>query len=498
MLAARGSLTRALALITITLILSIYFLSKRPTTSPSLNEADSLLSSDEISFRSACDGVNFDSIRDDRAVWDGASYKSFIVARDGSLTLPELDISAGDSVCVVVLLPLTPALTPHFISSNLSPPDSILTYAISTTIRYPIELKQHYRANNLYYGSAYFPHPDIYHLKHTVEHRSHFWLQPSRHPYKPINFESSNRVHVTAPDYNFTKLPTCNPANTQSLNGRWIKKTKYQTLFPFDFYGMFDETQEDHALHDYLFVPDWCRLEYTSIGQGTRCLDKKTVHIWGDGHVRRNLKSIATADRWCDAEKGECICNDDAEPFDTFNWMQDPVVPVRFNSSWHVDTQLHILQTGMVTGSDWTTRFAEWTEKLPQADLVIFSLGSLDIASLHVEPQAFKDALIPFAKALHTAYPTQRIVIRTPRQFAGAVLQGTGWSAGRSQLFAKLIMDELQNLPNIVFWDVAKLGVADYTCLQASNNNYAHRQLVSVENLLLWNAVCYKDTTTTS
>lgn len=42
--------------------------------------------------------------RDDRAVWDGASYKSFIVARDGSLTLPELDISAGDSVCVVVLV----------------------------------------------------------------------------------------------------------------------------------------------------------------------------------------------------------------------------------------------------------------------------------------------------------------------------------------------------------------------------------------------------------
>jgi hypothetical protein len=42
--------------------------------------------------------------RDDRSVWDGASYKSFIVARDGSLTLPELDISAGDSVCVVVLV----------------------------------------------------------------------------------------------------------------------------------------------------------------------------------------------------------------------------------------------------------------------------------------------------------------------------------------------------------------------------------------------------------
>ncbi|KAH8551781.1 hypothetical protein BGW37DRAFT_492359 [Umbelopsis sp. PMI_123] len=492
MLAARGSLTRALALITITLLLSTYFLSKRSTSPPNLTKTDVLLSSDQINFRSACEGVRFDEIRDDRTVWDGVSYKSFFVARDGSLALPELDISTGESVCVVVLLPLTPALTPHFVSSNLSPPDSILTYAVSTTIRYPIELKQHYRANNLYYGPAYFPHPDIYHLKHTVEHRSHFWLQPSRHPYKPTNFESANRVHVKANDSNSTTLPLCTPTNPESLNGRWIKKSKYQSLYPFDFYGMFDDIQEDHALHSYLYVPDWCRLEYTSIGQGTHCLDKKTVHVWGDGHVRRNLKSITTADRWCDTGKGECICNDDAEKFNMFSWTQDPMVSMHFNNSWQVDTQFHILQTGVITGTDWTSRFAEWTEKLPQADLVIFSLGNQDISSIYVDPQAFKEALVPFSKALLAAYPTQRIVIRTPRQFAGGVLHGTSWSAGRSQLFAKLIMDEFQHLPNIVFWDIAKLGVADYTCLQSSNNNYAHRQLVSVENLLFWNAICYK------
>lgn len=460
--------------------------------------------------------------RDDRSIWDGMSYKSFFVARDGSLTLTELDIQTRESVCVVILvsfivniqryciviahinsnlhplfpfqLPLTPALTPHFVSSNLSPPDSILTHAISTTIRYPIELKQHERYNNLYYGPAYFPHPDIYHLKHTVEHRSHFWLQPSRHPYKPISFESANRIHVTDSNNNTaTSLPQCNPVDTQKLNGRWIKKSKYQTLFPFDFYGMFDEIQEDHALHDYLFVPNWCRLEYTSIGQGSLCLDKKRIHVWGDGHVRRNLKSIASADRWCDTGKGQCICNDDGEHSKMFKWALDPMIPMRFNKSWQVDTQFHFLQAGTISTTDWPGRFAEWTAKLPEADVVIFSVGNEDIASLQVEPQAFKDSLAAFSKALLAAYPTQRIVIRTPRQFGGVLLQGTSWSAGRSQLFAKLVTDQFQHLPNVVFWDIAKFGVADHTCLQATNNNYAHRQLVSVENLLFWNAVCYKE-----
>jgi hypothetical protein len=166
---------------------------------------------------------------------------------------------------------------------------------------------------------------------------------------------------------------------------------------------------------------------------------------------------------------------------------------MRFNESWQVDTQFHFLQAGTISTTDWPARFAEWIAKLPEADVVIFSVGNEDIASLQVEPQAFKDSLAAFSKALLAAYPTQRIVIRTPRQFGGALLQGTSWSAGRSQLFAKLVTDQFQHLPNVVFWDIAKFGVADHTCLQATNNNYAHRQLVSVENLLFWNAVCYKE-----
>lgn len=499
MMAARGSQARALALITIVILLLVYSLSRNSTYLKSnpvnqpIAEHSTPLPADEMEYRTACDAIQFETFRDDRSIWDGQQYKSLFVARDGTFTLTELDLKTRDSVCVIVLLPQTPALSPHIASSSLSASDSILTYAISESIKYNIELQQHSRYTNVYYGPAFFPHPDVYHLMHTIEHRSYFWLEPSRHPYKPINFESSNRVHVTDSKQDIPKLPYCDPINTHKLNGRWIEKAKYQAMYPFDFYGMFDEVQEDHALHGHLFVPDWCRLEYTSIGQGARCLDKKIVHVWGDGHIRRNLKAIASADNWCEATgKAGCTCNDDEENMKSYTWAKEPLTPLALNQTWQVDTKFHMVHAGMISNTDWPARFAEWTGQLPQADVVVFSVGNEDIASMHVKPQEFKAALQSFATALRAAYPTQRIVIRTPRQFAGAVLQGTSWSAGRSQLFAQLVLDQFRSASNMVFWDVAKLGVADRSCLPASNQNYAHRQLVSIENLLFWNAVCHK------
>ncbi|KAI9495172.1 hypothetical protein BDB00DRAFT_255702 [Zychaea mexicana] len=368
-----------------------------------------------------------------------------------------------------------------------------------------ITLQQHSRQTNIYFAPVQFTHQDNYQLDTRIEYRSYFWETPTKHYYRPYRFLSSNKLIVkallqTVPP----ELPPCTAAEMAGGHsqggvgdggGAWMAKAEYQRTYPLDFYGMFGVAQEDHAVNNRLYVPNNCRPQYVSLGQAAQCLEGKTVHVWADNNVRRNLKVFSSGNRWCsDPTDVDCICNDDDEDHaESYPWALDPTIPLVINETWHADTRFYFNQVGSILSKDWKQemkRVAAATTTTA-ADLVIVSFGNDDIALRHMSPGRFADAFTDLLSYLvHQVYPVQRIIVRTPQPFCCGTIYSTSWNAGRSEAFTKAVRDAVAKFPSVMLWDVHRLGMPSHMCVGIAGTPYTTRSVLNVENLQLWNLVC--------
>ncbi|CAO3589818.1 unnamed protein product [Absidia cylindrospora] len=280
-----------------------------------------------------------------------------------------------------------------------------------------------------------------------------------------------------------------------------MNKTTFQSIYPLDFYGMFGAVQEDHAESERLFVPDHCRMEYISYGQATQCLKDKVVHVWADGNMRRNLKAFESANRWCNDNKtAECICNDDNEDptHQLYPWANDPSIPLTINETWHGNTRVYYNPVDSITTKNWKKTIKTQVDKYTtassakEADVVILGFGNADIPLNRVSPKDFGYAFDELLRYVATGiYPHQTIVVRSPQYFAGGTLGSSSWNSGRSAAFARVVRYVVEHLgdPRIVLWDVYRLGIGENTCV-VDGSTYSRKNVVNVENILLWNLLC--------
>ncbi|KAG2223820.1 hypothetical protein INT45_001954 [Circinella minor] len=453
-----------------------------------------------------CNNVDFNWLTSDREYWDGWASKAMFMKSEGNYTRKDVTITAGESICVVVMLGPIPAVSAIRPERHFAPADSITIHAIGDSVKIPITLEQHAKHSNVYYSSVFFTHPDTYTLKSTTEYRSYFWETPIYHPYRPFTYYSHNNLIVntlplqTIVDNN--KKPPQPSCNGNILSGSWVNKTAYQQLHPLDFYGMFGEAQEDHAADDRLFVPDQCRMDYISTSQAIQCLEGKTFHIWGDNNMKRNLKAFSVPN-WCSRrtininnseDNQRCICNDDNDDFNDGEWATDGNAPLVLQNTWHNDLSFYFNPIGSITMEDWRQKVKDRAAQQPHADIVIISLGNDDIPLSRMTPRQFWNSFMDLATILlNEVYPDQIVIFRTPQYFSGGTISGSSWNSGRSRAFATVVRHAVKQFARqrkgILLWDVHRLGIEDNTCV-GSGSAYTKRSVVNIENLLLWNLMC--------
>ncbi|CAO3590824.1 unnamed protein product [Absidia cylindrospora] len=335
----------------------------------------------------------------------------------------------------------------------------------------PITLQQYPKQSNAYYANVYFRHSDSYVLKSTTEYRSHFWETPIQHQYQPFSFDSSNAAIVTpaiiSPET--TSLPSCD-GQQQSLEGSW---------------------RNDTNIHQ--FIPDHCDMAYTR-QDGLRCLRQKTIHVWADANMRRNLKALASPN-WCDLNsdpEARCICNDDDEDPDhaLYPWAADHNTPLVLG-----DNAIHYSSVNSITLQDWRPEINRRVdEHLPLADVVIVGVGNDDIALSRMKPHQFAQSFSDFLHhLLNTAYPHphQTTIVRTPQFFGTGQHYDTSWNAGRSRAFANAVRElvDPQQHPRLKLWDTHQLGLEHNTC-RYHGTIYTKRNVIDVENQALFGILC--------
>ncbi|KAI9248528.1 hypothetical protein BDA99DRAFT_564762 [Phascolomyces articulosus] len=443
---------------------------------------------------SSCDAVNFNWLASDRKHWDGWASKSMFMSPEGNFTTKNVFIKQDESICVVVLLGPIPAKSAIRPEEHLAPADSLVMTAVGQWTHLSITLQQHPRQTNVYFASVPFTHQDNYQLDTRIEYRSYFWETPTKHYYRPYRFLSSNKLIVKAPLQTLPpELPACTAQQMSGGEGAWMAKAEYQRMYPLDFYGMFGVSQEDHAVNNRLFVPNHCRPQYISLGQAAQCLEGKTVHVWADNNIRRNLKVFSSGNRWCsDPTDVDCICNDDEEDHETlYPWAIDPTIPLEINETWHANTQFYFHPVSSILAKDWKQEIKQASLSTPKADLVLIHFGNDDIALRHMSPGRFADAFRDLLSYLvHDVYPMQRIIVRTPQPFCCGTIYSTSWNAGRSEAFTKAVRDAVDQFPSVLLWDVHRLGMTSHMCVSIAGTPYTTRSVLNVENLQLWNLVC--------
>ncbi|KAI9022775.1 hypothetical protein CLU79DRAFT_144180 [Phycomyces nitens] len=442
-----------------------------------------------------CSNADIGLLASNREHWNGWSTKVIVLNKDGTYTPKDQFIQEGDYRCVVVLLVPMPATSTVNQEDHVGHPDSIALNALGQNTTIPIYLKQDPKHSNVYLASVRFTHTDIYTLDGITEHRSYFWEDPTHHSYQPDTFRSTNVVKVQPRDTQ-PVLPACDMKKVENMEGSWMNKAAFQYTYPLDFYGMFGPLQEDHADNGYLYVPDKCRMEYIGVGQAAACFQDKTVHVWGDGNLRRNLKSFSNANRWCNdiiEPENPCICDDDNEdPTHTlYPWAVDPSVPLKINSTWHSNAEFYFNNVDSIVSNDWKPVLEAQVKNTPKADIVILGLGNGDIPLSTVSPIQFEKTfsdLLSFV--LEKVYPHQTIILKTPQFFCCANSHATSWNLGRSNEFALAVRNAAQRHGGrVLLWDVHRLGTRDNTC-RSTGKPYSKRGVVTLENLLLWNLVC--------
>ncbi|KAI9315586.1 hypothetical protein BX666DRAFT_1957204 [Dichotomocladium elegans] len=426
--------------------------------------------------RSPCDKVEFGWLASDRKYWDGWASKAMFMSPDGNFTTMNLSIVAGETLCAVVQLGPIPAVAAIRPEIHFAPADSITIQAVGGSVKIPINLQQHPKQSNIYFSPVRFTHPDTYRLESTTEYRSYFWESPLSHPHRPFHYSSHNTLTVTHESSSEKQRPALGFCDDDSaVTGSWVNQTEFRRAFPRAAYDRFEDTQSDYSVDQRVYVPDTCRLRSLSPVQVTECLDLKTIHVWGDDQIKRNIKAFVSNDQWCrttnDDDNG-CGCNDDWDLSPTGNvTMMYSALDSIYNTNWRDDMQ---------------TRTAE----MPEADVVILGVGNQEVGINRLSSSQFWNVLMEFLYEVTThIYPTQKIILRTPQYFCCGTIHNSAWNQGRSRAFANVFRHAVQQLDSdrIILWDTHKIGVDDNVCPGSINSK---RNLINIENNLLWNFLC--------
>ncbi|KAI8072527.1 hypothetical protein BC940DRAFT_292786 [Gongronella butleri] len=424
-----------------------------------------------------CDKANIMWLASDRTNWNGWDTKTFFLHPDGNYSASDLYVPQHTSLCVVVLLGPVPAVSKIKVENHYAPSDIITMTAVGTDYSIAVTLEQHAKQNNAYFANVYLRHPDTYELRAVTEYRSFFWETPIHHNYQPYGFVSDNKVVVqpaTPANAADTALHTA-ACTGNTLRGSWFNNSDV-----------------------YEFSADRCDLRFTR-QDALRCLHRKTVHVWGDGNMRRSLKVMADP-QWCtehptilgleEDDPSICICNDDMDdPEHTlFPWAADHRVPLTLG-----DNTVHYNSIGAITTQDWRGEIAQRASgQLPRADLVILSVGNEDVASSRLKPVQFARAFADLLKHLvENVYPTQTILVRTPQFFGSGTHYWTAWNAGRSRAFANVVRDTLAQWqhPRLHLWDTHQFGLEYNTC-RYQGTLYTRRNVIDMENQHLYQLMC--------
>ncbi|ORZ08118.1 hypothetical protein BCR42DRAFT_425266 [Absidia repens] len=430
-----------------------------PKASPGLS---TIYATDPSKRPQPCDKGDISWLASDRQHWDGWKTKSFFLKPDGNFTLDDVIIEQENGLCIVVLLGPIPAANKIKVVPHYAPPDLITMTALGKHYSIPITLHQYPKQSNAYYANVYFRNSDTYVLKSITEYRSHFWETPIQHRYQPFSFDSSNKAMVTPHPHDQQperQRPACGGAYP-TLEGSWRNDTtKYE------------------------FIPDHCDMKYTR-QDGLRCLRRKTIHVYGDQNVRRNLKTLASP-TWCDMTTqpdAACICNDDNEDADPHSpWVTDATIPLMLG-----DNTIHY--------HPWISSITNlnsngWHPSAAAADIVILGVGNADIALSRITPRDFAHGLTQLIDH-HLSTSSAMIIVRTPQFFGTGQHYLTSWNAGRSRAFANVVRDLVQLYPRRVkLWDTHQLGIEHTTC-RYHGTLYTRRNVIDVENQLLMGLFC--------
>ncbi|KAJ2327205.1 hypothetical protein IWW51_001878 [Coemansia sp. RSA 2702] len=496
----------------------------------------------------------------DAAVWDlrtAGSSRPFAILPAGrrlSNGGGVLKVTAGQPVCVRIVVPPTSlggvlAKQEKTIVELFQPLpsepglwDSIVLDAVGqkSGISIPIRLRPMQHAHmarrdavHVYEGELRAYDADVFALDGVVEYRDAAWNyeQPAPLPstYRPesIAVPRGAQVKVIVPRAssfhpdNYARLPVCQRADEP---GRWISTE----ALPF--------AAETHGLPVYsgrAWLPYRCRLRGYTYSEFLQCLDdhrpfasdspeKYTIHWFGDTNTRRALKKITSLGAWCSgtmATRSQCLCDDSGEAFPRFtgqNTVRDTLLELNDeDGGWSVredgakkDRDMSNPQARIYfhrwegltryNGARWqTTLQPDRIGAYPRADLVVVSLGNMDVSFTQFLEHARQ--LNELVELLQAAYDDQHIVLRMPQYFCCRAPSGNPprrMQRDRNRLYGEYMrrLFELHFGTRLHVWDVG--SIAETLPLELRKEvtacavNTVPSELVDLENLQLINGIC--------
>jgi hypothetical protein len=165
-------------------------------------------------------------------------------------------------------------------------------------------------------------------------------------------------------------------------------------------------------------------------------------------------------------------------------------------NSWDVDSKIYYnnIRESIVNHQQGIKgSISNFVKNATKADIVIVGLGSGDVEAIQASPKQFASAYKEFLTWLRKdIYPHQKMIIRTPQYFCCGNIWATSWNTGRSLAFTTIVRDTVKSFhdDNMLLWDVHSIGTDDTICLNFGGSSYSKRNVVNLENLLLWNMIC--------
>jgi hypothetical protein len=226
--------------------------------------------------------------------------------------------------------------------------------------------------------------------------------------------------------------------------------------------------------------------------EGKLCLHKLTAQLIIQ--FDRNLKALSLGNRWCNTDTSyntACICNDDTEDTSLYPWVADPKTPITIGNSFDINSNIYYNNVvgSIVDNPVLLERMKEFSSNTSTADIVVIGLGNGDIESIQVSPKQFMFTFAQLLTDIRSIYPNQPIIVRTPQYFCCGTLYNTAWNSGRSLAFTKVVRSAVQAMEGFLLWDVHHLGTDETTCL-SEGSSYSKRNVVNLENQLLWHLIC--------
>lgn len=211
------------------------------------------------------------------------------------------------------------------------------------------------------------------------------------------------------------------------------------------------------------------------------------------------MKALDLTRQWChldninaiqnEEERNEALKCDCHDTDDGYAWESDPKTPLRMGDSFNIDAHFYYNQLNAISFSSLAKTIQSGAALLPEADVVLVGVGNLDIKEIRISPnhfiKAFHELLLNFRKT----YPKQTLIVRAPQYFCCGTLWGTSWNTGRSYAFYQIMKEMVDSFDNVLLWNTFSIGNEDSFC-HAEGSSLSRRNVVNVENQLLWHLLC--------